>query len=98
MADVRDESDRHGLRIVIDLKKDEMVEIILNQLYKFTSMEVTFGIIFLAIVTGWGQRVMLRGNFFWNRITRPVANVTLTKTPSLITRQRQNLGRTRSRG
>jgi outer membrane receptor protein involved in Fe transport len=51
-----------------------------------------------AVVTGWNQRVMLRGNFFWNQITRPVANVTLTTTPSLITRQRQNLGSTRSQG
>ena len=51
-----------------------------------------------AIVTGWNQRVMLRSNFFWNQITRPVANVTLTTTPSLITRQRQNLGSTRSQG
>jgi outer membrane receptor protein involved in Fe transport len=51
-----------------------------------------------AIVTGWDQRVMLRGNFFWNQITRPVANVTLTTTPNLITRQRQNLGSTRSQG
>jgi len=41
---------------------------------------------------------MLRGNFFWNEITRPVANVTLTTTPSLITRQRQNLGSTVSQG
>jgi outer membrane receptor protein involved in Fe transport len=44
------------------------------------------------------NRVALRGTFFWNEITRPVANVTLTTTPALITRQRQNLGRTRSRG
>jgi outer membrane receptor protein involved in Fe transport len=51
-----------------------------------------------AIVTGWSQRLMLRGNFFWNEITRPVANVTLTTTPSLITRQRQNLGSTVSQG
>jgi outer membrane receptor protein involved in Fe transport len=51
-----------------------------------------------AIVTGWDQRVMLRANFFWNQITRPIANVTLTTTPSLITRQRQNLGSTRSQG
>jgi outer membrane receptor protein involved in Fe transport len=51
-----------------------------------------------AIVTGWNQRVMLRGNFFWTQMTRPVANVTLTTTPSLITRQRQNLGSTRSQG
>ncbi len=40
----------------------------------------------------------VRAAFFWNEITRPVANVTLTTTPGLITRQRQNLGRTRSRG
>ena len=51
-----------------------------------------------AIVTGWEQRVMVRGTFFWNQITRPVANVTLTTTPNLITRQRQNLGSTRSQG
>jgi outer membrane receptor protein involved in Fe transport len=44
------------------------------------------------------DRVLLRGTFFWNEITRPVANVTLLTTPNLITRQRQNLGRTRSRG
>ena len=41
---------------------------------------------------------MLRGNFFWNQVTRPVANVTLGTTPSLITRQRQNLGSTVSQG
>jgi outer membrane receptor protein involved in Fe transport len=51
-----------------------------------------------AIVTGWDQRFMLRGNFFWSDVTRPIANVTLGVTPELITRQRQNLGRTRSRG
>jgi len=51
-----------------------------------------------AILTGWSQRLMLRGTFFWNEITRPVANVTLTTTPSLITRQRQNLGSTVSQG
>jgi outer membrane receptor protein involved in Fe transport len=44
------------------------------------------------------DRVALRGEFFWSEITRPVANVTLSVTPDLITRQRQNLGRTRSRG
>jgi outer membrane receptor protein involved in Fe transport len=49
-------------------------------------------------VTSNNNRVALRGSFFWNDITRPVANVTLTTTPLLITRQRQNLGRTRSRG
>ena len=49
-------------------------------------------------VTSKQEKVALRGNFFWNDITRPVANVTLASTPALITRQRQNLGRTRSKG
>jgi outer membrane receptor protein involved in Fe transport len=51
-----------------------------------------------AIVTGWNERIMVRGNYFWNEITRPVANVTLTTTPNLITRQRQNLGSTLAQG
>ena len=51
-----------------------------------------------AIITAWDQRLMLRGTFFWNDITRPVGNVTLSVTPNLITRMRENLGRTRSQG
>ena len=50
IQDLRDESDREGMRIVLDLKRDEVAEVILNQLYKFTAMETTFGIILLAIV------------------------------------------------
>jgi outer membrane receptor protein involved in Fe transport len=49
-------------------------------------------------VTALNQKLELRGTFFWSDIVDPVANVTLSTTPSLITRQRQNLGRTRSRG
>ena len=44
------------------------------------------------------QRLNLRGTFFWSDIVDPITNVTLSSTPTLITRQRQNLGRTRSRG
>ncbi len=44
------------------------------------------------------RRLTMRGTFFWSDIVNPVANVTLSNTPSLITRQRQNLGRTRSKG
>lgn len=47
--EVRDESDREGIRVVIELKKDAMHEIVLNHLFKTTTMEVTFGIILLAI-------------------------------------------------
>jgi outer membrane receptor protein involved in Fe transport len=45
-----------------------------------------------------GRRLSLRGTFFWTEIARPVSNVTLTVVPGLITRQRENLGRTRARG
>jgi DNA gyrase subunit A len=50
ISDVRDESDRHGLRIVIELKKDEIPDITLNQLYKMTPLQKSFGIILLCIV------------------------------------------------
>jgi DNA gyrase subunit A len=50
IADLRDESDRDGMRIVVDLKKDENAEVLLNQLYKHTQMQVSFGINLLAIV------------------------------------------------
>jgi len=52
IADLRDESDREGMRIVIDLKRDEISGVIINQLYKHTQMESTFGIIMLAIDKG----------------------------------------------
>lgn len=51
-----------------------------------------------AIWTSFQQKLFLRGTIFWTEINNPVANVTLTTTPSLITRQRQNLGHNRSRG
>jgi len=47
---VRDESDRDGMRVVIEIKRDAMSEIVLNNLYKSTTMEMTFGVILLAIV------------------------------------------------
>jgi DNA gyrase subunit A len=52
IADVRDESDREGMRIVIEVKRGEEPEIILNNLYKYTQMQDTFGMILLAIVGG----------------------------------------------
>ncbi len=50
ISDLRDESDRKGMRVVIELKRDENAEIILNQLYKHTQMQVSFGVIMLALV------------------------------------------------
>ena len=52
ISDIRDESDKDGMRIVIELKRDTEPQIILNQLYKHTQLETTFGIITLALVDG----------------------------------------------
>jgi DNA gyrase subunit A len=52
ISDIRDESDRDGLRIVIDLKRGEVGDVILNNLYKHTALQSSFGIIMLAIIGG----------------------------------------------
>src|SRR6187551_3100064 len=52
ISDIRDESDRQGMSIVIDLKRGEVGEVILNNLYKHTALQSSFGIIMLAIVGG----------------------------------------------
>ena len=50
ISEVRDESDRQGLRVVIELRKDEIADVVLNQLYKMTPLQRSFGVIMLAIV------------------------------------------------
>ncbi len=52
ISDLRDESDRHGMRIVIELKRDVVPHVVLNQLYKMTPLQDSFGVILLAIVDG----------------------------------------------
>ncbi len=52
IADLRDESDRQGMRIVIELRRGEIPEVVLNNLYKHTQLQTSFGIIMLAIVGG----------------------------------------------
>ncbi len=52
ISDIRDESDRDGMRIVIEMKRGEVGEVVLNNLYKHTQLQQTFGIILLAIVGG----------------------------------------------
>src|SRR6202007_1499814 len=52
IADVRDESSREGMRIVVELKRDEESQLILNNLFKHTQMQESFGMILLAIVGG----------------------------------------------
>src|ERR671915_493234 len=50
ISDLRDESDREGMRVVIELKRDSIPRVVLNQLYKHTNMQATFGVIMLALV------------------------------------------------
>ena len=52
ISDIRDESNKEGIRICIDLKKGEMGNVILNKLYKQTQLQISFGIIFLSIIDG----------------------------------------------
>jgi DNA gyrase subunit A len=60
ISDIRDESDRDGMRVVVDVKRDGKALVILNRLYKFTQMETSFGIILLAIVNGRPQILTLK--------------------------------------
>src|SRR5439155_483879 len=52
VTDLRDESDREGMRIVLELKRDAVEDVVLNQLYHHTQMETTFGVINLALLNG----------------------------------------------
>src|SRR6184192_3171113 len=52
IAEVRDESDRHGMRIVVELKRDAVPQVVQNKLFKLTPMQSSFGVIYLAIVNG----------------------------------------------
>ena len=60
ITDLRDESDRNGVRIVIEIKRDYEPQVIINQLYKFTTLQQTFGIIMLALVDGQPQVLNLK--------------------------------------
>ena len=60
IADLRDESDRDGTRVVIELKKDAVAEVVLNNLYKLTQMQVSFGVQLLAIVQNQPRTLTLK--------------------------------------
>jgi DNA gyrase subunit A len=60
ISDLRDESDREGMRIVLEIKRDAVPQVLLNQLYKMTQMQSSFGIIMLAIVSGQPRILPLR--------------------------------------
>jgi DNA gyrase subunit A len=64
ISDLRDESDREGMRIVIELKKDEPAQVVLNNLYKMTPMQSSFGIIMLAIMRNQPKILNLRDAIF----------------------------------
>ena len=60
IADLRDESDRHGIRVVIEVKKDASAEVVLNQLYRFSQMQTSFGVNMLALNGGRPEQLNLR--------------------------------------
>ena len=60
ISDLRDESDKDGIRVVMDLKKDEVSGVIINQLYKMTVLQSTFGVIILALVEGQPKTLNLK--------------------------------------
>jgi DNA gyrase subunit A len=60
IAEIRDESDREGMRIVCELKRGEIANVVLNQLYKHTAMQSTFGVIMLALVNNQPRVLNLR--------------------------------------
>ena len=64
ISDLRDESDKSGLRVVIDLKRDANGRVVLNQLYKYTQLRTTFGVIMIALVNQEPKTLALREVIF----------------------------------
>lgn len=60
ISNIRDESDRDGMRVVIELKRDAQPAVVMNQLYKHTQMQTTFGVIMLALVNGMPKVLTLK--------------------------------------
>jgi len=65
ISDIRDESDRNGMRVVIELKKDANAHVVLNLLYKYTSLQETFGVNMLALVKGEPRVLNLKDILFY---------------------------------
>ena len=61
ISNIRDESDRDGLRIVVELKRDADANVVLNRLYKHSMLQSSFGVIMLALVNGWPKLLDLKG-------------------------------------
>ncbi len=60
IADIRDESDRHGMRVVVELKRDAVPDVVLNQLYRYTPLQTTFGVNNVALVGGRPETLNLK--------------------------------------
>src|SRR4029079_10825491 len=60
ISDLRDESDRHGMRLVIELKRGVIPKVVLNKLFKHTAMQTTFGVNTVALVDGVPRTLTLR--------------------------------------
>ena len=60
IADLRDESDRHGVRVVVEMKREADPEVVLNQLYKFTPLQTSFGVNMVALRGGRPATLNLR--------------------------------------
>src|SRR5262249_13917459 len=82
ISDIRDESDRRGMRVVIEIKRDGNAQVALNQLYKHTTMESTFGVILLALVEG--RPRVLSGRELRGHNTDPRKIVTTRRTKYLL--------------
>ena len=89
ISDIRDESDRHGMRVVIELKRDASSDVVLNQLYRFTEMQTTFGVNMLALLNGRPQLLNLK---------ELIGAFTAFREEVVTRRTRFELGKARDRG
>ncbi|GIT64792.1 MAG: hypothetical protein Ct9H300mP23_04190 [Nitrospinota bacterium] len=85
ISDLRDESDREGVRVVVELKKGTMGQVVLNTLYKNTQLQDTFGVILLALVNQQPKvlnlKEYLRYSFYSEKKSLPFAQNTTLKKP-----------------
>src|SRR5436305_34216 len=97
VSDLRDESDRDGIRIVIEVKRDAIAEILLNSLYKMTQLQTTFGIILLAIVDN-QPRVMTLKELLYHFLNHRKTVVITVSQSGYVKRSPLSLYRAQARG
>ena len=89
VSDIRDESDRHGMRVVIELKRDASSEVVLNQLYRFSELQTTFGVNMLALNGGRPELMNIKAM---------IGAFTVFREEVVTRRTRFELGKARDRG